>query len=271
MRRISLLVIGRISLVLVAVMALAAPAGADARLAGDRLLSPLADPEHDCAEPVPEAMSIPGTTDDGSVVSIETLVLLDGVSKKVGQSIMQLAQESYDSLGLTVTPSFRQVRIPHHGIELGMDDRPGPTGDMLAMIEDAKVAVGGVRPAGIDVVLLLTSKDIFYWSNGERQYSVAGLADCIGGIRFDDHAFALSEGITPWAERIGDHAPGMFVAHELGHLLGAHHHYANCLEGNEEDKPCTVMWTIQIRLVARNFGSFEAATIRGHAVEYADR
>ncbi|MDQ4125766.1 MAG: hypothetical protein M3134_09230, partial [Actinomycetota bacterium] len=65
------------------------------------------------------------------------------------------------------------------------------------------------------------------------------------------------------------------MAHELGHLLGAHHHYGNCVEGGRstegggEPSLCTLMWTVNVAYVGLEFGSLETAVIRGHAVDYA--
>lgn len=245
------------------------PGVAEGRPVDAPVAFPRADSSHECLEAVPEAASIVGVTDDGEVVEAEVLVLLDGITRADGRDIVRVAQESYDPLQVVLRPRFRAVRLPDEGVEPGMDDVPGPTAEGLGLIEEARKAVGGARPEGFDLVLVLTDKDLFYVENGQRQYGLAGVADCIGGIRYDEHAFAVSEGITPWAELIGDTAPGMFAAHELGHLFGAHHHYADCAEGAEPDKPCTLMWTISIDLVSRNFGTLEAATIRGHAVSYA--
>jgi hypothetical protein len=63
------------------------------------------------------------------------------------------------------------------------------------------------------------------------------------------------------------------AAHELGHLMGAHHHYANCVEGNltgeaSDLSPCTLMFNY-IDLQSLNFSVLEGVTVRGHAVKYA--
>jgi hypothetical protein len=61
----------------------------------------------------------------------------------------------------------------------------------------------------------------------------------------------------------------------MGHLLGAHHHYGNCAEGDRdtagggEPSVCTLMWTVQVSHVGLSFGTLEAAVIRGHAVDFA--
>ena len=64
--------------------------------------------------------------------------------------------------------------------------------DAQGLIDQSKALFGGARPAGIDVVYTLTSKDIQAGGNT----AVAGLADCIGGVAFDDRAFAVGEEFT---------------------------------------------------------------------------
>lgn len=233
-------------------------------------MGPLEDSEHECLELVPETASVAGGTDDGQRVTVETLVLLDGVSKDLGTETIDLANESYAPLEIILVPKFRKVRLDHDGLEAGMDEEVGPTGDQVQMIERSKELLGGSRPEGIDVVLTLTNKDLFVMNGSGRSYGVAGMADCIGGVRFDEHSFAVSEGVSPWTETLGDEFPATAAAHEIGHLLGAHHHYGNCIEGKESGKPCTLMWTFLIQYASRNFGTLEAVTVRGHAVNYAN-
>lgn len=233
--------------------------------------SPLADPQHDCLEPVPESISLTGVTDDGQNIDLHTMVLLDGIRKKLGKKIMTGAQESYEALALTIVPQFRKVAFEGGGTEPGMDDEPGPTGDTSMLIDQSKEFLGGGRPEGIDLVLLLTNKDLYYMDGEERQYFVAGMADCIGGVRFDDHAFAVGEGISPYTESSGDETfVNVVAAHELAHLLGAHHHYGNCAQGEDEGRPCTIMFPGRIDMGSPNFGTLEAATVRGHAVDHAN-
>ena len=58
---------------------------------------------------------------------------------------------------------------------------------------------------------------------------------------------------------------------EIGRLLGADHHHANCVEG-PPPQPCTVMLAADYERLGVNsmrFGSVEAAVVRGHAVDSA--
>ena len=64
------------------------------------------------------------------------------------------------------------------------------------------------------------------------------------------------------------------ISHEIGHLMGAHHHYANCVEGNLSSdgpgdlSPCTLMFN-SVNNASLSFSSVEGAVVRGHAVNYA--
>ncbi|HVF53697.1 MAG TPA: zinc-dependent metalloprotease family protein [Actinomycetota bacterium] len=235
--------------------------------------SPLDDPEHDCFEPVPASVSVTNVTDGGQTVSLEILVLLDGITPKRGRSVMKTMAESYTPLAIELVSSYRKVSFAHDGIVETTPGAPVPTGDAPRLMQDAKDLLGGVRPDGIDVVLILTNKDIFY-VDGEPQYGLAGQADCIGGVRYDDHAFAVSEGVSWWEETASDEfLTGKIAAHEVGHLMGAHHHYGNCGEGDQHpegsDSYCTVMFPSLINYMARNFSTLEGTVVRGHAVDFA--
>jgi hypothetical protein len=138
-------------------------------------------------------------------------------------------------------------------------------------------AVGGKRPKGSDVVYLLTAKDLFVIeSTGERSYSLAGVAYCIGGVRYPDAAFAMGEGASAWETSLNDATfSAKIAAHEIGHVMGAHHHYGNCAEGDRstdgggEPSLCTIMWPTDVDLMGMKFGAVESSVIRGHAVRFA--
>ena len=214
-----------------------------------------------CLEAVPAAIGIPGITDAGQTVSLDVAVLLDGVAVGDADQLMARAAESYAPLKIDLNVvSYTSVSFT------------GTEG--AGIIQQAKNHFGGVRPAGSDLVYVLTSKDIT--TDGDT--GLAGLADCIGGVRFAHHAFAVGE-----AEGIDPFPAGPFflnvdvhpevAAHELGHLMGAHHHYANCVEGNlsgeaSDLSPCTLMFNY-VDLQSLNFSTLEGATVRGHAVQHA--
>ncbi len=141
----------------------------------------------------------------------------------------------------------------------------------------AKAAVGGTRPAGADLVYLLTDADLVSGTTGN---SVAGQADCIGGIMHPTEAFAIGEfderdveGRSLLGLGYFDNITGKVFAHEIGHLLGAHHHYANCAEGAHSDpigdalSACTLMIN-DVGLASLNLSVVNSAVARGHVAEF---
>lgn len=224
---------------------------------------PAIEPEdpNACLEAVPAGLGIPGVTDLGQTVSLDVAVLLDGVSVSQADAIMNRAADSYAPLKIDLNVvSYTPVSFT------------GTEGS--AIIQQAKDHFGGTRPAGADVVYILTDKDIT--TDGDT--SLAGLADCIGGVRFGHHAFAVGEAvgiaeavIGPFRLNVDAHPE--VVAHEIGHLMGVHHHYANCVEGNlqgdpDDLSPCTLMFNF-VDFQSLNFSVFEGTVARGHAVQYA--
>lgn len=217
------------------------------------------DSTHECLEPVPETVGIQNITDDGQTVRLDVLVLLDGIGRSRATEVMRMASESYAPLAIRLRNTFRRVHFNN-------------SGEYHEMEQAALDAVGGERPPGFDLVYVMTSKDLH--SMGE--YGVAGFAFCIGGVRYPKFAFAVGEGLSPWEATLNDETfSGKIAAHEMGHLLGAHHHYANCAEGNRstagggEPSICTTMWPTHVRYMAMNFGTLEGTVIRGHAVDFA--
>ena len=110
------------------------------------------------------------------------------------------------------------------------------------------------------------------------------VANCIGGVAHDDRAFLVAEGHTPTNYAIG---PAVFgydanphvTAHEIGHLLGGQHHYANCVEGISPDDvhqdsgevegtPCTLMFNAA-DFLGGNFDTLNGTIVRGSVSRYA--
>lgn len=201
--------------------------------------------------------------DDGRAISLDVLVLLDGVPQADAEEIFRLAARSYRPLDI----QLRAVEYRTVSFQLP---------DALGLIGQAKDLLGGKRPAGVDVVEVLTSKDIQQLG----QTAVAGLADCIGGVAHPDRAFLVAEAYSLQNIQI-DPLPVMFdyqaqpnvTAHEIGHLFGGQHHYANCVEGllseaGEETSPCTLMFN-DVGLASFNFSTVNTLVVRGHSEAYA--
>lgn len=214
-----------------------------------------------CLAPAPDAIGLPPILDLGQTVSLDVAVLLDGVDVGLANLIMTRAGESYAPLGVTLTVTeYREV------------DFDGTEG--AALIQQAKDLYDGARPAGSDLVYVLSGKDL---TNG-GDAGLAGLADCIGGVRFADRAFAVGEAVGIEETAIGPFrlladAHPEIAAHELGHLMGAHHHYANCVEGQlqgdaDDLSPCSLMFNF-VDFQSLNFALVNVGVVRGHAVDFA--
>ena len=223
------------------------------------------DREEDCLEFVPEQASYVGITDDGRDIALEVLVLLDGVPQKEAAPTFELVAEAYLPLGIDILPTFRKAKsFPLTNTQVEADD----------VIEASKDYVGGERPPGFDVVYTITNRDIT---------DAAGKVDCIGGIRYPTRAFGVGyyRNDEEYSDEIGPltvlkYRTAKVATHEIAHLLGAHHHYSNCAEGDHADPSddvggeCTVM-TPDVFFVSMKFGTLESVVVRGHAVEYADQ
>jgi len=214
-----------------------------------------------CLEATPATIGVVGITDSGQIVSLDVAVLLDGVAQSAAQQILTKAAESYAPL-----------RINLHVVSYHAVSFVGTEGS--DMIQQAKDFFGGERPSGSDVVFVLTNKDLT--SDGDN--GLVGLADCIGGVRFATRAFAVAEAsgidpvnVGPFVLEVDAHPEA--AAHEIGHLMGAHHHYANCVEGNltgaaNDVSPCTLMFNF-VDFLSLNFSQVNGPIVRGHAVQFA--
>jgi hypothetical protein len=228
--------------------------------------------ENDCLEAVPENIGLPGVTDAGQRVELSVMLLLDGTDSTVAQQQMAKAAASYSEWGI----DLKLVKTQAITLTTSVSDE---------IIAAAKAAVGGVPPRGIDLVGVYTNKTMQSIAGGA---TVVGQADCIGGIRWDEHSFFVvsdirsienpATGTTGTLNSLGLNlnvdANAETFAHEIGHLMGAHHHYANCVEGNltsaapNDASPCTLMFNA-VNGTSLNFGVASGAVVRGHAVEHA--
>lgn len=228
--------------------------------------------EADCLEAVPATVSLPSALDVGQSIELSVMLLLDGTDAAVAAQLMARAAESYAPLGIGLV--LARTRTVSYSSVISED-----------LIADAKATVGGVPPHGIDLVGVLTNKEMQAVAGGA---TVVGQADCIGGVRFDQHSFFVvsdirsienpETGTTGALAGLGFNpnvdATAEVMAHEMGHLMGAHHHYANCVEGNLSSagpgdlSPCTLMFNA-VNFASLNFGVLSGAVVRGHAVGYA--
>jgi hypothetical protein len=225
----------------------------------------------DCDEFVPEDVSLPGL-DPGARLELSVMLLLDSTDATVAEQIMARAAESYRPLGIDlVLAKTKAVSFTSTVSE-----------DLIAA---AKATVGGVPPRGIDLVGVFTNKEMQPLAGGA---TVVGQADCIGGVRWDKHSFFVVSDIrdienpqtgtggtlNSMGLNVNVDATAEVMAHEMGHLMGAHHHYANCVEGNlssagpSDVSPCTLMFNA-VNGASLNFSTLSGRVVRGHAVDHA--
>lgn len=217
------------------------------------------DSVFDCDEVAPREVPQPAV---GQLrrVRLDVLVLRDGVKAGIAADVVGSAARAYRPLGIDLVATYDDVELS--------GTFPGP------LLDQARAHVGGRRPEGIDVVHVLTPKELGGGLGGQ----ILGQADCIGGVRYPDRAFSVST--VPVSAPVGvedQHlvrsadTTAVIAAHEIGHLLGAQHHFANCGEaaGTSGRSVCTVMSTYVGDLRALKFSSVNAAVVRAHALEHA--
>ncbi len=235
-----------------------------------------ADEPQDCLQAYPSRVSASGLTDDGKRISLDVVVILDGVDRETGAARLAHAARSYAPLGidLKVVRFVKSlVREDADGDPIARDSDAGR--ESQGIINFAKAQFGGTRPADADIVYVLTDLDIYADGIGN---AVAGQADCIGGVAWDDTAFAVGEigdefGFGP--ATLQHEFTSKVFAHELGHLMGAHHHFQECgapavgefLEGGIG--PCSLMTNL-VDFQAIDFSNVNRLVVRGHAVDFAD-
>ncbi len=253
----------RLILVSAAVAAVVAAPHASAGDVAAPAPAPIDEPE-DCLELTPDQHSAYGITDDGQEIVLDAHFVLDEVLLESGQAIVAHAAKPYREIGIRLQPTFQEVQFPASGTS----SEGKSYIDSQALIDQTRDLLGGYRPHNSDVVYTITSKEI---GGGVAGEAVAGQADCIGGVRYPEAAFGVGEmgrEDTPEWHMWG----GKVAGHEMAHLLGAHHHYANCAQGDPDTfttqgTTCTLMFN-DVTFVSLRFSTVEAAVVRGHALEY---
>jgi hypothetical protein len=209
-----------------------------------------------CTELVPHAVSV-----DTVPVVLDLRILLDGAPLDEAEKAVVAMRKAYEPLGISVAPSYQAVSFG--GV------------DAALLNQQAKDLYGGGRPAGIDVVYTMTSKDITA-AGSPLGDNVAGLADCIGGVRYADHAFAVGEifpgttgsllGLIPLPLRDGT---GKTMGHEVGHLMGGHHHYTSPEGVLAEDANVADLMGPVLSIVSLKLSTLNSLMVRAHAQLYA--
>ena len=219
--------------------------------------------------PPPQEVLDATLQDPGHEVRLDVLVLLDGVDEGFARSFFETVAIPYQELDIRVAATFRSV--PEGAI----------TSDVTTeIIDQTKNLLPRRRvPDEFDVVELLTHRDI----EALGLKAVAGQAECIGGARYKEHSFNVSEaqqdvdqaGVTFGPLRLVPHFAAKITAHEIGHLFGGQHHFANCVEGLHSDaatggdsSPCSLMFN-SADFIALRFGTVNGRIVRGYALMYA--
>jgi hypothetical protein len=181
-----------------------------------------------------------------------------------------VGRQSYEPLG---------IDLRYDDYDLLAPERAQRTDDAEEIIALAKQQYGGQRPPGYDVVYVVTDLDIQLPGIGN---AVAGLADCIGGVALPDRAFAVGEpgvivddgGFAAGPVTFYKDLTAKIAAHEIGHLMGGHHHYQECGTGlpvaldRGELGPCTLM-TNAVDFQTLPFSTLNGVVVRGHAERWA--
>ena len=229
-----------------------------------------AEPSYtDCLQGTPDVEAMQAYVADpiGTVVDVDVTVLLDNIPRAVAVKYMTEVARIYEPLGIRIRSAYRVVRFTTLPDDAGKDG-------VASLIEQARSLYGGQRPAGVEIVHVLTS----------HKYG-GGTADCIGGVRFPERGFSAAQAtwefpemLAPVPVRTVTEASALLHAHEIGHNLGGHHHYANCVQGVSPGdvmppqlSHCTIMATYGSSpwMQSTEFDSVNAAIIRGHALRYA--
>ena len=198
-----------------------------------------------CTQLVPPTIAV-----TNAPVRLDVRILLDGVRRAEAERGVAAMRKAYAPMRISVAPTYKKVRFSGTDAE--------------GLTRQAKRLYGGKRPRGTDIVYTMTSKNIT--SGGSS--GVAGLADCIGGVRFPSRAFAVGEDFGPGSGL--SQGTGKTMAHEIGHLMGGHHHYSSPegLLASTEPNVLDLMAPF-LDLCALRFSTLNSLMVRGHAQRYA--
>ncbi len=218
-----------------------------------------------------ESRGLDATVDNPATSVNERQAAINAFGQDIAKRYLAAGKQSYSAIDVTLDyASFDVLKAA----DLKSGTRAAKM-EGQAAINLAKQQYGGTRPAGTDVVYVLTDRDLTSGGNS----GLAGLADCIGGVHHGSTAFATGEFDPDAAFTIGvkfyAEYTAKVAAHEVGHLMGAHHHYQACgpyaatnYAAGYGAGACTLM-TNFVDFVTFPFSPTNQAVVRGHAEKYA--
>ena len=224
------------------------PYRANARLAGKAF-----DRDGDCYFGDSGASALLAADDGAPLALAVRLVTAPADAAEVRSKVIPALIETYRRINVVMSISLDVMPL------LNVDTYP---------YEQVQRRYGGVRPAGIDVVHVVS--DNF----------PGGFGNCIGGVAFAERAF--STGSLHYSLQGTVAVPmvtaAAIAAHEIGHLLGAQHPMGHCVEAapqlatqpasDHSIGPCTVMFPAAVG-VSETFARLERATIRSYVRRFA--
>ena len=213
-----------------------------------------------CTSEVTPEFVPPLAVDTGPILPLEVRVMVEAADLAEARRHLAVTKDAYGAIGIKLKVRFDVVVPPQEWATGPLEE---PSGDEI--FEFMKDHYGGERPAGVDAVYFITG----YWSGG--------LADCVGGVRRADSAFAFGSMSYKVEGTVGVPTAneGVIAAHELGHLLGAHHHYSNCTEAlpsgaaRGDFNACTTM-SPAAATASSTFGLVERSDVRYYTDKYAN-
>lgn len=183
--------------------------------------------------------------------------------RSVVQDHVQAMSAIYEKAVATEVEPVHIVAIP--GDELAVN---GTTGEA---IEDLRAYYDERYPD--------LHRDAVYLFSGGDFSNAAGQAACIGGAGYIDDAYAVGEAIHASSElgpfTLAADRAVKIATHEVGHLLAAHHHQANCSESAPNYDPtrptdaCTIMINVA-NLAEPTFSTPNRLVMRSHVDTIAD-
>lgn len=221
---------------------------------------------------VAEGRALDATRQDPNKPGNERQQAINAFGRQIVDDYLAAGEQSYDEI---------DIELDYASFDLLLTDdlRSGQRAATMEgqdAIDLAKAQYGGVRPPGTDIVYVLSDRDLTTGGNS----GLAGLADCIGGVTYPSRAFATGElnrdpNIDLFVADAYVEYTAKVAAHEVGHLMGAHHHYQACgpyaatnyLDGYGVGG-CTLM-TNFVDFVSFPFSPTNQVVTRGHAENYA--